>query len=553
MTSPLSDAQIAARRKLLDDFEIYAKHCVRIRTKAGTIVPLVLNRPQRRLVNQLNDQMLRTGRVRVVVVKARQQGFSTVISAWQYWWLSQRKAQKGLVMAHEADSTTTLFDMYRRIHDNVPDAVRPSTKYSSRTELVFDKLDSGLRVATAGGRGVARGETLTTAHLSEVAFWPPTFAKANFNGLLQAIPDTKGTAVFLESTGNGMTGVFYHMFKGARDGTNGYELCFSPWVDSDEYRDDTYPTPFTRTPEEIEIAKTALALYDVVVDDAQLWWRRRKVATNGLDMFRQEYPLTADEAFISTGRPVFNPDTLHKRIKNPIAPIERRAVEEKYDKQTGQPLPLRVLEKHPRGELLVYRKRDDKETYVIGADVGMGIRGGIQGRADGDPSVAQVLDSQLRQVAVWRGRVHPDVFAEILLALGYYYNEALLVPERNNHGLVTCVALRDREYPNLYLDITEGTIEPDKETIQLGIFTSEKTKPLLIDTLRALDRDREIEISDQTTLEEMLSYVVTESGKMQAEEGSHDDCVMALALAAYGSGGKWTPVVVPQELYVTAI
>jgi hypothetical protein len=413
--------------------------------------------------------------------------------------------------------------------------------------LVFDKLDTGLRVATAGGRGVARGETLTVAHLSEVAFWPTTFAKANFNGLIQAVPDTDNTAVFLESTGNGMTGVFYAMAKGAQRGSNGYELFFSSWHESDEYRDDSIPDNFIHTPDE------DLLIKDYGLDDEQLWWRRRKIATNGLDMFKQEYPMTPDEAFISTGRPVFNPDTLHTRLKTPKAPIKRMAVEETFDKDTGKPLPLRVLREHPRGELMIYHERSNKETYVIGADVGMGIRGGIQGRADGDPSVAQVLDSQMRQVAIWRGRVHPDVFAEILLALAYHYNEALLVPERNNHGLVTCVALRDRDYPNLYLDVAEGTIEPDNETIQLGIFTSEKTKPLLIDTLRALDRDREIEINDTTTLEEMLSYVVTESGKMQAEEGSHDDCVMALALAAYASGGKWTPVANIDELYVTAI
>jgi hypothetical protein len=543
----LTPEQVAARKRLLDDFEFYARHCVKIRTKEGTIVPLVLNRVQKRFAGRITDQMLTNGRVRMVVVKARQQGLSTVISAWQYWWLSQRKAQKGLVMAHEADSTTTLFDMYRRIHDNVPDAVKPSTKYSSRAELVFDRLDSGLRVATAGGRGVARGETLQTAHLSEVAFWPPTFAKANFNGLIQAIPDTDNTAVFLESTGNGMTGVFYGMAKGAQRGANGYELFFSGWHESDEYRDDNVPAQFMHTPDEEQL------INDYGLDDAQLWWRRRKIATNGLDMFKQEYPMTPEEAFISTGRPVFNPDTLNERLKKTIEPIKRMAIEESYDSKTGKPLPLRVLREHPRGELLVYHERDQRETYVIGADVGMGLRGGILGRSEGDPSVAQVLDSQLRQVAMWRGRVHPDVFAEILIALAYHYNEALLVPERNNHGLVTCVALRDKEYPNLYLDVAEGTIEPDNQTIQLGVFTSEKTKPLLIDTLRALDRDKLIEIQDQTTLEEMLSYVVTESGKMQAEEGSHDDCVMALALAAYASGGIWKPCAVPEELYVTAI
>jgi hypothetical protein len=82
------------------------------------------------------------------------------------------------------------------------------------------------------------------------------------------------------------------------------------------------------------------------------------------------------------------------------------------------------------------------------------------------------------------------------LPLGYYYNEALIVPERNNHGLVTCVELRDQQYPNLYLDVSEGSIEPDRETLNIGVFTSEKTKPLMIDKLRAFDRNREIEIND---------------------------------------------------------
>ena len=549
----MTPKQIETRKRLRDDFAFYCQTCVKIRTKDGTIEPLVLNRVQRRFLDRIIDMEARTGRVRFVVLKARQQGLSTVISAWQYFRVSQRKAQKGLVIAHEADATTTLFDMYHRIHSNVPKVVQPTTKYSSRTELVFSGLDSGLRVATAGGKGVARGETLTVAHLSEVAFWPTTFAQNNFNGLIQAIPDRDGTAIFLESTANGMTGVFFEQYKAARDGTSGYELFFSAWVESPEYRDDTVPADFVRVPEEDTIAATAKALYGIDVDNTQLWWRRRKIATNGIDLFRQEYPLTAEEAFISTGRPVFNPDYIMERLKAPKTPIKTMAVEEVYDHETKKRLPLRKLREHPRGELKVYRERDDKETYTIGADVGMGLRHKKADGQPGDPSVAQVLDSQLRQVAVWRGAVHPDVFAEILVSLGYYYNEALLVPERNNHGLVTCVELRDQQYPNLYLDVTEGTIEPDKETLNIGVFTSEKTKPLMIDKLRAFDRNKEIEINDTTTLEEMLTFVVTESGKMEAEGGSHDDCVMSLALAAYASDGKWEAITVTDEFYTHAI
>lgn len=548
----MTPKQIETRRRLRDDFEFYCQTCIKIRTKEGTIAPLILNRVQKRFAERIIDQQQRTGKVRFVVVKARQQGLSTVISAWQYWWLSQRKAQKGLVMAHVAESTTTLFDMYHRIHSNVPKVVQPSTKYSSRTELVFSELDSGLRVATAGGKGVARGETFTTVHLSEVAFWPDTFAQNNFNGLIQAVPDKPGTAAFLESTANGMTGVFYEQYKVAKNGESGYELFFSAWVESDDYRDDSVPANFVRVPEEDAVVALAKQLYDIDVDNEQLWWRRRKIALNGADMFKQEYPLTPEEAFISTGRPIFNPDYIMERLKTPKTPIRTMAVEEVYDHDTGKRLPLRKLREHPRGELKVYRERDDKETYTIGADVGMGLRSGVKGRPS-DPSVAQVLDSQLRQVAVWRGTVHPDVFADVLIALGYHYNEALLVPERNNHGLVTCCELRDQQYPNIYLDVTEGTVEFDKETLNLGVFTSEKTKPLMIDKLRAFDRNKEIEINDTNTLEEMLTFVVTESGRMEAEGGAHDDAVMALALAAYASEGKWTPVENIQELYVKAI
>lgn len=551
-----SDAQLAARKKLRDDFEFYAKHCVLIRTKEGAIAPLLLNRVQKRFVDAINVQMLETGRVRFVVLKARQQGLSTVISAWQYWWLSQRKAQKGLVMAHEAESTQTLFDMYKRVHENVPDIVRPSTKYSSRTELVFDKLDTGLRVATAGGRGVARGETLTVAHLSEVAFWPTAFANTNFNGLVQAIPDVAGTAIFLESTAQGVQGKFYDMYQGAANKGplwNGYEVFFSAWFESDEYRTPA-PADFQRTPAEEELIAQ---FYDQgLTSNDQLEWRRRKVATNGLDLFKQEYPATADEAFLSTGRPIFNSDYVHARIKGhiPCKPVlTLKSVEPIYDDKTGRELPLRVLREDARGELKVFYEVDQKETYVIGADVGMGIRGGIKGRKEGDPSVAQVLDSQLRQVAVWRGIVHPDVFAKVLETLGYHYNSATIAPERNNHGLVTCVALRDLNYPFLYTEQPEGTLESERDSINLGFFTSERTKPLIVDKLRQYDRERQIEINDETTLKEMLTFVVSENGKIEAEGGMHDDTVMALAIAAYVHEGRWSPVEVSDEYYTEAI
>lgn len=529
------DVRIDLRKRFLDDFEFWAKHCCKIRTKAGKIVPLILNRVQQRFLKCILRQWTQTGRVRFVVLKARQQGLSTVIMAFQYWWLSQRTAQKGLVMAHEADGTATLFDMYKRTHDNCPELLRPSTKYSSKTELTFSMLDTGIRVATAGGRGIARGETLQTVHLSEVAFWPVAFAESNFNGLIQAVPNEDNTFAFVESTANGMSGKFYDLAQRAIRGENEFELFFSGWNESDEYRE-TAPEGFKRTPEEQKLAEQ----FDL--DDDQLYWRRRKVGNTGLALFQQEYPLTPDEAFISTGRPVFNTEWVHERLlpKNLVQPKRRCVVTEG------------LLSDDIRGELLIYRDVDASERYVIGADVGMGIRASRAGSKDSDPSVAHVLDSQLRQAAVWSGVIHPDAFARVLTTLGYYYNSAMIAPERNNHGLLTCVKLRDLGYPYIYTDVTEGALD-DRDSINIGYYVTERTKPLIIDKLRAVLRDREMEVYDETTLREMLSYVVNDNGKMGAEPGCHDDHIMALAVANQIHEGKWAPITVTEDHYVSAI
>jgi hypothetical protein len=523
----MQDKLNAVRIRLRDEYDFYARHAIKIRTKDGEIKPLVLNTVQQKLDAILEGQLKAEGKIRVVILKARQQGLSTYTSGRLYFRLSQNKAKKGLVVAHIAESTKTLFDMYRRMHAEVPEPLRPSTKYSSRRELVFDKLDTALTVATAGGDGVARGETITDAHLSEVAFWPTATAADNLNAIFQSIPNKPGTSIFVESTANGMSGPFYELWQGAVNGTNGFVPFFSPWFDSPEYREPV-PERFEHTMEEDDLVR------EYGLDDEQLMFRRRKIAANGREMFMQEYPSNADEAFIASGRPVFNPEVIHELLKDAPEPLYRMAVEEG------------VLREHPRGELAVYRELDPVETYYIGADVGMGIR-------NGDWSVAQVQDSKRRQVAVWRGQVHPDFFATVLQALGFYYNTARIAPENNNHGILTAVRLgRDLAYPNVFTEVGEGKLN-DTDSISIGFRTTVKTKPLIIDHLREVIREGQIEINDKTTLREMLSYIVTESGKMEAEEGNHDDCVMALAIANHINDGDLTPIVVTDEYYVRAI
>ena len=495
------------RRKLLNSYNFYSKSALKIRTKEGKINSLVLNAAQQILDEAVNNQMATEGKVRVIILKARQQGLSTYTGGYLYFSVSQRPACKAMVITHHADSTRALFDMTKRFHEHCPDILKPHTKYSSRREISFDVLDSSFVVATAGGESIGRGETLTHVHASELAFWQKSTALDNWNGLTQAVPNTPGTAIFVESTANGVNGIFYDLWRGAVNGTNGYVPVFIPWFTGVEYRE-AVSESFERTPDEEDLAEK----YEL--DDEQLMFRRKKIAQNGLDLFRQEYPSEPDEAFLTTGRPVFNPEQLSDTLKNTRDLESRLALE-------GE-----EFTNNARGELFTWRPHVPGEQYVIGADVAMGVRGG-------DYSVAQVLDGKKRQVATWRGHAHPDYFAQVLYALGTYYNDAFI-----------CVA-----YPNFYTEVQHDKVT-DRETVKLGFSTTSKTKPLIIDQLRAAMRETEIELNDKVTIREMMTYIVTESGAMQAESGCFDDCVMSLALANYVHEAAWEPIESSDDYYI---
>jgi hypothetical protein len=263
-------------------------------------------------------------------------------------------------------------------------------------------------------------------------------------------------------------------------------------------------------------------------------FRRRKVAQNGIDLTRQEYPAEPEEAFLTSGRPVFNPEGLQESLSTCEEPKQRLALE-------GDEWLENV-----RGELTLYRTLDPGEKYTIGADVAMGVRGG-------DYSVAQVLDSKKRQVATYRAQVHPDYFATVLYKLGELFNMAFIIVENNSHGILTCTRLgKDMAYPHFFTEVQIDKLT-EKETLKLGFTTTSKTKPLIIDELRASVREATIELNDKVTIREMLTYIVTQSGGMEAEAGCFDDCVMALALANHIHEGAWTPIDAVDDYYIEMV
>lgn len=295
--------QLAALDKLRGDFAHYAASCLKVKTKSGAIVRFELNRAQMYAHQMIEEQKRATGKVRALILKARQQGFSTYVGGRFYHRASLNYGISVFILTHEQPATDNLFNMVARYHEHTP--LKPSTGAANAKELLFDKLDSGYSVATAGQKAVGRSKTVQLFHGSEVAFWPN--AGDHFAGVGQAIPDLPGTEIILESTANGITGEFYERWQQAESGVGDYIAIFSPWFWEPGYRRPV-PEGFTLRHDKMAGEEISEAEYAELhgLDLEQMVWRRAKIAELKDPMlFMQEYPATADEAFQATGHDSF--------------------------------------------------------------------------------------------------------------------------------------------------------------------------------------------------------------------------------------------------------
>lgn len=284
---------------LASDFDRFSTEHLKIKPKLpGPLVHLQMNRAQRYVRERLDQQKAETGKVRALLLKARQQGFSTYIGGRFYHLASHNEGLNVFILTHEDDATTNLFGMVERFHEHNTSPTKPVTSADNAKELIFPGLDSGYSVGTAGAKARGRSKTVHLFHGSEVAFWPN--APTHFAGVVQAIPDLPGTEIVLESTGNGIGGEFHERWQQAEAGIGDYIAIFVPWFWSEEYRRPV-PPGFRLDEEEQEYSDNHGGL-----DLEQMVWRRAKIAELKDPMlFKQEYPGTADEAFQTTGHDAF--------------------------------------------------------------------------------------------------------------------------------------------------------------------------------------------------------------------------------------------------------
>jgi len=289
--SPSSSVVQDALRILRRDFTVYAPKALKIRGKDGSIIPFRLNKAQQHLHEQIEDQRARTGKVRVIGLKGRQQGFSTYTEGRMYWLTSMNFGKRAYILTHLAEATTNLFGMTRRYHDSCPDVLKPSTAANSGTKLVFDRLQSEFSVATAGSSGTGRSATAQFFHGSEVAFWPN--AADHMAGIGQIVPDAPGTEIILESTANGVGNLFHGMWQDAEAGLSEYLPVFVPWFWQQEYQKQP-PQGWLPDAEDADYGKA----FGLTIE--QVYWMYQKILTDfraDRSLFDQEYPGSPALAF----------------------------------------------------------------------------------------------------------------------------------------------------------------------------------------------------------------------------------------------------------------
>lgn len=542
--SKIEDKKLASfTYRIKNDTPFYIENFLKIRNKKSKLVLFKYNSAQK-IVEKIIDRNTKLHKPhRYIVLKARQLGISTYSTARMFKDTATREYVNTLIIAHEDKATQNLFNMSKLYYEELPNALKPMKKYSNEKALVFEnptnddaekQLNPGLRskitVATAGTSETGRSGNITNLHVSELAFFPNP--QNTMTALLQCVPDEEETLVVLESTANGVGGYFYDMWMQAVNGENDFTPIFLPW-----FTDPEYIRPFETIAKYEEFRKFVEYKYKntsgnyVYTEEhllkeqfdltyEQLYWRKFTIANKcggDLDVFKQEYPSTPEEAFIASGRPRFELKTVKQYELKSIEPIQTG-----FLNRIGKSTKV-TLEENEKGYVKIFQKPRPNMSYFIGADV-------AEGLITGDYSVGVVLDDNCDVVAQWRGHIDPDLFGKELVALGYMYNEAYIGAEVNNHGLTTIKSILDEEYYNLYYSLVFDKVN-NEMTKKVGWTTNVKTKPLAINKLAEFIREFLVGIPSLDIIKELYTYVIDEKGKTNAQQGSHDDCVMALAIA----------------------
>ena len=516
------------RQELIDYPEKMIELFFIVVTKKKKTGPFFLNKVQRKFIDRLNKakEDFKNGLITdlaFLILKGRQQGFTTLITAYQLACSIANRNFEGFTLADNGDNATAIFQNKAKFpYSQIPEALKPTEKFNNKKQFVFEVINSSWEVDSATEE-VGRSRTVNFFHGSECAFWK------SISSVQAALGEamTDDCIKIYESTANG-----FNDYKTMWD-SGEYINCFFEWWESLEYRK-KIPTEKARADfeealkSEEWIGERLRWLKEIPLEEEQLYWYYNKY-NKYIDKrkIQQEYPCSAEEAFLLSGNPVFDVEKINARILEleKKKPLKVGYFTYDYDG-------LRISNIHwvndRNGHIRIYQVPNSPAVtkYCIGGDTA----------GDGsDKFTAHVLDARTGiQVAVMEHKFDSDQYAKQMYCLGMYYKYALIAIEANFDSY-PIMELQRLGYTNQYVRYHQDTYTKKTEK-RFGFRTTTLTRPTIISRLVEIVREETGSINDIETLKELRMIIKNEKGKAEAPEGENDDHMMGLGIAHESRG-----------------
>ena len=574
------------------DFAYWAASFVTIKSKqGGRDVNFILNRPQRIVLDELEKMRMADKPIRMIILKARQWGGSTLVQMYMAWiQLVHKEGWYSAIVAHQSSSALNIRTMYQKMIKNYPPSLldlpagtpMALTPYGgSRTDVTISQgkkqvRDTVISVGSMQSPESVRGADISLAHFSEVGLWRQTEGKTPedvIQAVSSSILDAPLTMDVMESTAKGENNLFHHEWLDAKNGDSKRVPVFIPW-----YQIELYSKPFANEQEVKQFAFNLVAnkaqesaptlreepgsyLWNLWEKGATLenlnWYVDKRRTYRSHDTMASEFPSDDVEAFAHSGQNIFDRykvELLRSTCRSP------KWLGEVRGNDVMGPRCLKGLKfvSDTQGQLRVWEMPDRSfkatNRYIVSTDVG--------GRSDrSDYSVIVVIDRWWRTegdgdviVAEWHGHIRHDMLAWKMAQIAQFYNEALLVVESNTFETKDndtegehSQFILDRigtTYRNMYArEVPKDRIKQNGRARMWGFQTNTHTKALIIDNLISLIDDRLYTEREEAALAEYNVYQRDDKGGMNAAEGYHDDRLMARAIGLYISQNMPMPKV----------
>lgn len=545
------------------DFLQFAPKYLKIKDEEENIIPFVLNELQLYVLKKgdVLGKLERGELVRLNILKCRQTGITTLFQGIYIWLSLVGENQKMLMLGHDSKSSTNMFDMFERYYENLPKALQPELDTRQQGKILKYKNEKNiLEVQTAGANvdsqkaGTGRSSTYSAIHATECAFYPDY--KTTFKGLKQA--SKKARIIILETTANGFND-YRNAWIDSKNEIGTYIPIFLAWIDFE-----SYTLPFNSIAEETLLVNdldqnsrynsypgeesNLIINHNCTLE--QLNWRRwalDDLCEGDVDTFHQEYPTTDIEAFLSSGRPVFDSRICNTKFSECDNPLKIGFLEYTRDDK-GEIVDVEFQESN-MGYWKIFTdieidEKLESNIFAAGSDVAEGLE-------QGDFSVIKVLDRRTSVVCMtWHGHIDADLFGEEYHKLHLYLKKKMwLNMEVNNQGILTLASAYKKNVPLMYKQDFQQGVEITKEQIgtrTTGGFAGEQTKNFMIGELKGFIREDLIQDPEKDFWGETLTFVRDAKGKMGAQGKSanpgtkaYDDRVMASAMMIRCH--KWMP------------